>query len=69
MKKYDKPGKPVTHPPVVHVETGNVYDTYTDAAKAIGGNRWGVCYTAMHIQKAHQGQHFEYVKKRRKRIT
>lgn len=61
-KLYDQPGKPVTHLPVMHVETGNVYQTYTEAANAIGGNRWGVRYTAMHIQRNHKGQHFVYVK-------
>lgn len=65
MNKYEKPGKPVTHNPVVHVETGIVYNTYTEAAKAINGNRWGVRFTAMHIQKSHMGQHFEYTKKKK----
>lgn len=64
MSKYSKRGKPVTHPPVMHVETGIIYDTYTEAAKAVGGDRWGVRYTAMHIQHSHKGNHYEYVKKK-----
>ena len=62
MKRYDKPGKPVTHEPVMHVETGEIYKTYSEAAKAVDGNRWGVRYTAIGIQKSHKGQHFVYVK-------
>lgn len=62
MKLYDKPGKPVTHKPVRHIETGEIYKTYSEAAKAVGGNRWGVRYTAMGVQSVHKGQHFEYVK-------
>ena len=63
---YPTRGKPVTHPPVRHIETGNVYDTYIEAAKAVGGNRWGVRYTAIGIQRSHKGQHFEYVKTKKK---
>lgn len=67
-KRYEHRGKPPVHDPVKHVETGEVYDTYTAAAKAIGGNRWGVRFTAMGIQDNHLGQHYVYVKKPR-RIT
>lgn len=59
-----KKGKPPIHLPVLHIETGNVYPTYTEAAKAMGGNRWGVRYTAMGIQSKHKGQHFIYVRRR-----
>ena len=59
-----KRGKPLTHSPVLHVETGNVYETYTEAAKAVNGNRWGVRYTAMGIQSKHKEQHFVYIRKR-----
>lgn len=63
MRQYEKRGKPVTHKPVMHVETGNIYETYSEAAEAVDGNRWGVRYTAMGIQKSHKGNHFVYVKK------
>lgn len=62
MPKYERPGKPVQHKPVKHVETGIVYKTYSEAAAAIGGNRWGVRYTAMGIQSKHKGQHFVFTK-------
>lgn len=65
MKKYEKCGKPVTHPPIKHVETGKVYKTYLEAAEAIGGNRWGVRLTALGIQSSHFGQHFKFVKNRK----
>lgn len=63
QKRYEHRGKPVVHRPVVHIETGKVYKTYTEAAAAIGGNRWGVRYTAMGIQEKHMGQTFRYAKK------
>lgn len=62
-----KRGKPINHSPVVHEETGVIYESYSEAAKAVGGNRWGVRYCAMKIQRQHKGQHFSYAKK--KRIT
>lgn len=62
-KVYEHRGKPVAHRPVIHIETGKVYKTYTEAASAVGGNRWGVRYTAMNIQRAHMGQHFRYANK------
>lgn len=55
-----KPSRNRAHLSILHVETGNVYRTYSSAAKAIGGNRWGVRYCCMGIQKQHKGQHFEY---------
>lgn len=55
-----------THLPIKHVESGKIFETYSEAAKSVNGNRWGVRYCAMGIQKAHMGQHFEYVRKRRK---
>jgi hypothetical protein len=61
MHRFDKPGKPVTHKPVMHVETGKIFKTYSEAAESVNGNRWGVRYTAMGIQHTHMGQHFVYV--------
>ena len=55
-----------THLPIKHIESGKVYDTYCEAARAVNGNRWGVRYCAMGIQSSHMGQHFKYVKYKRK---
>lgn len=58
-----KRGKPVTHPPILCVETGKVYDTYTEAAKDIGGSRFGVMKTLNWGQRHTHGFHFKYIKK------
>lgn len=55
-----------THLPIKHVETGKVYSSYSEAARAVNGNRWGVRYCAMGIQNSHMGQHFKYVRERKK---
>jgi hypothetical protein len=55
-----KPGRPVTHPPVKNIETGEVYETYTDAAKAVGGDRHGVRRVSEGTQTHHHGFHFEF---------
>ena len=64
--KHKGPGKPVTHPKIRHIESGRVFDTYSEAAYYVGGNRWGVKYTAMGIQSNHFGNHFEYVRSKHK---
>lgn len=66
----NKKGRPPGHKPIMHKESGNVYDTYSEAARAINGNRWGVRYTAMGIQSSHKGQHFIFInRKKTNRIT
>ena len=61
-----KKGSTQTHLPIKHIETGKVYNTYSEAAEAVKGNRWGVRYCAMGIQNSHMGQHFKYVRRRNK---
>ena len=58
--KTNKPGKPPTHPSVRCVETGEVYTTYTEAAKAVNGTRVGVSRCVLGIQKHHHGYHFKF---------
>lgn len=58
-----KRGKPVTHPPIVHVESGKVYKEYTQAAEAIGGSRHGVRRCCEGTQRHHHGQHYIWNKK------
>ena len=62
MKTASKSRK---HLPIKHLETGKVYETYAEAAKAVNGNRWGVKHCAMGIQKQHMGNHFCYVRARK----
>ena len=56
-----KPGKPPTHLAVRCKETGDIFETYTDAAKAIGGDRTNVKRVACGVQSHHKGYHFEFV--------
>ena len=57
-----KRGKPVTHPKICIIETGQIFDTYTEAAKSINGNRFGVYRCAIGIQKTHHGYHIIFIK-------
>lgn len=58
-----KPGRPPTHLAVRNVETGDIFETYTEAAKAIGGDRTNVKRVAYGVQSHHKGYHFEFVLK------
>lgn len=57
-----RPGKPVTHPPIKNLDTGDIFLTYTAAADAIGGSRFGVMRTCYRMQKHHKGFHFIFVR-------
>lgn len=59
-KKYAHPGKPVTHPKVCCLETGEVFDTYTAAADSVGGSRTGIRRCVEGIQKHHKGYHWTW---------
>jgi hypothetical protein len=56
-----KPGKPPSHPLVKNLETGDIFGTYTEAAKAIDGDRTNVKRVACGVQSHHKGYHFEFV--------
>lgn len=56
-----KRGKPVKHPKIVDLSTGIVYNTYTDAAKDIGGSRYGVMRCCEGLQSHHKGHIFIYM--------
>lgn len=58
IKRKRGKGKPVTHPKIRCVETGEVYDTYTEAGKAIGGSRYGIRKCCEGTQKHHHGRHY-----------
>ena len=55
------PGKPPIHLPVINLETGDIFDTYTEAAQAIGGDRTNVKRVACGVQSHHKGYHFAFV--------
>lgn len=57
-----KRGRPVTHPKIENVTTGKVYSTYTEAAQAIDGSRFGVMRTCWRMQKHHHGYVFRFKK-------
>lgn len=56
-----KPGRPPTHNPIKNVETGDIFETYTEAAKAIDGDRTNVRRVASGTQSQHKGYHFIFV--------
>lgn len=58
MRVRRGPGKPVTHPNVACVELGCVYETYTKAAEAVGGSRYGVRKCCNGELKTHRGLRF-----------
>lgn len=62
-KEYRKPGRPINHPKVVCVETGEIFDTYSSAAKKISGDRRNVCRCCQGTQGEHKGYHFKYLPK------
>lgn len=57
-----KPGRPPAHLPIQNVETGDIFETYTEAAKAINGDRTNVRRVANGTQSQHKGYHFIFVK-------
>ncbi len=57
-QKRPGPGRPPEHEPVVVWETGNVYETYTEAAQATGCSRWGVMRCCTGMQSDTHGYHF-----------
>ena len=61
VKLYSKPGKPPEHPRVRNIETGDIFVTYTEAAKAIDGDRTNVKRVIFGVQSHHKGYHFEFV--------
>ena len=56
-----KPGRPPKHPPILNVETGDIFETYTEAAKTINGDRTNVRRVAYGTQSQHKGYHFIFV--------
>lgn len=62
--KHIKAGRPPEHPPVMLVETGEIFETYTEAAKAIKGDRTNVRRVAMGTQAHHKGHRFIFCHKK-----
>ena len=62
--KEKKVGRPPNHPPIMLVETGEIFETYTEAAKAIGGDRTNVRRVAYGTQSHHKGHRFIFCLKK-----
>lgn len=58
MKK--KRGKPIRHPKILDLTTQTIYNTYTEAANAVGGSRYGVMRCCEGLQTHHKGHIFVY---------
>ncbi len=63
MTEKRKPGKPVTHPPVLHIESGMIFKTYKEAAAYVGGSPNNVYHVAIGMQRHHKHQHFKFIDK------
>ena len=62
-KRYPKPGKPVTHPPIIDINTGKIYRTYTEAANDIHGDRTSVMRVCEGMQNHNKKHVFRYITK------
>lgn len=62
-KTHDRVGRPINHPRVMIVETGEIFDSYEETAKAIGGRRSGVhaCLRGTGNRRTHMGYTFKFV--------
>lgn len=56
-----KRGKPVVHPRIIDINTGIVYDTFTEAAEDIRGDRSSIRRVCDGIQSHCNGHIFRYV--------
>lgn len=56
-----KRGKPVVHPPLINIETGKVYETFTEAANDIHGDRTSVMRVCEGTQTHNKKHHFRYL--------
>lgn len=59
-----KRGKPVTHPKVINITTGETYETFKEAAEAINGCRVGVYRCCNNIQRHHHNYIFKFEEER-----
>jgi len=56
-----KRGRPPTHPKVIMLETGEIFDTFKEAADAVGGDKANVRRVVYGVQSHHKGYHFAFL--------
>lgn len=61
-KRYDRKGRPCNHPKILIIETGEVVNSYNDAAKKVGGNRGNVYLCLIGMRRNVNGYHFRLLK-------
>jgi hypothetical protein len=54
-------GRPVDHPKIMVDQTGKIYNSYEDVAKAIGGHRGNVLQCLRGLRQRCNGYTFSYV--------
>lgn len=54
-------GRPINHPKIKVIETGEIYDSYEDTAKAINGNRGNILQCLRGLRQKCNGFTFRYV--------
>lgn len=60
-RKEDNRGRPINHWPVQINETGEVYVSYADAARAINGHKGDILLCLRGLRFSHKGYTFRYV--------
>ena len=62
-KTHDRVGRPINHPKIMIIETGEIFESYEDVAKAIQGSRGGVyaCLRGTGQRRTHMGYSFKFV--------
>ena len=57
-RRYDCRGRAIRHPRILDLNTGDLYDTYVEAADAIGGTHDGVYRVCMGTRDNHHGHRY-----------
>lgn len=60
-KETTNRGRPINHWPVQINETGEVYVSYADAARAINGHKGDILLCLRGLRFSHKGYTFRYV--------
>lgn len=60
--RYDHKGRPPVGKKILIIETGEIVNSYNEAAKKVGGNRGNVYLCLIGMRRNVNGYHFRFVK-------
>lgn len=60
-KKNKRRGRHIEHKPIKIIETGEIFETYSDAAKSINGHKGDILLCLRGLRRRHKGYSFMYV--------